>query len=122
MSLIQGVLVQRPQLRVVWNGRRADLTPPPQLRRRKLRDDLLAFSSQQAEECADLELALGGVSHGRVRVHDVSVTSPDSLASHVTSIDEIPDDSLRRALCHTHHLGNVAQARVRVVLDAQENL
>jgi hypothetical protein len=86
------------------------------------RGDLLAFRSQHAEERADLELALGGVSHGRVRVHDVPVTSPDPLASHVTSVDEIPDDSLRRALRHTHHLGYVAQARVGVVLDAQENL
>ena len=89
---------------------------------RARRGDLLAFRSQQAEERADLELALSRVSHGRVRVHGVSVTSPDPLASHVTSLDEIPDDSLRRALRHAHHLRYIAQARVSVVLDAQENL
>ena len=111
MSLIQGVRG------VAAHAHRRYAAP---LRAR--RSDLLVCRSQHAEQRADLELALGGVSHGRVRVHDVPVTSPDPLASHVTSLDEIPDDSLRRALCHTHHLGDVTQARVGVVLDAQENL
>jgi hypothetical protein len=113
---IRGV---RAHARISNRTRTGDLLGAPS---RARRGDLLAFRSQQAEERADLELALSGVSHGRVRVHGVSVTSPDPLASHVTSVDEIPDDSLRRALSHTHHLGYIAQARVRAVLDAQENL
>jgi hypothetical protein len=62
------------------------------------------------------------MSHGRVGVHGVSVTSSDPLAPYVISVDEIPDDSLRRALGHTHHLSDIAQSRVGVVLDAQEDL
>jgi hypothetical protein len=78
--------------------------------------------SQEAEELADLELALSGVSHGRVWVNHIPVTPPDALSSHVASVDQILDDSLRRALCHAHQVRYVAQPRVGVVLDAQEHL
>jgi hypothetical protein len=78
--------------------------------------------SQETEELADLELALSGVSHGRVWINHIPVTPPDPLSFHVAGVDQILDDSLRRALCHSHQVPYVAQPRVRVVLDAQEDL
>jgi hypothetical protein len=87
-----------------------------------LRDRLVRPRSQEPEELADLELALSGVSHGRVWIDHIPVTPSDPLSSHVASIDQILDDSLRRALCHSHQVCNVAQPRVGVVLDAQEDL
>jgi hypothetical protein len=78
--------------------------------------------SHETEELADLELALSGVSHGRVWINQIPVTPPDPLSFHVAGVDQILDDSLRRALCHSHQVRYVAQPRVRVVLDAQEDL
>lgn len=84
--------------------------------------DRLVRRTQEPEELADLELALSGVAHRRVWIDHIPVSSADALSCHIAGIDEVLDDALRRALGHTHEIRDVAQPRVGVVLDAEEDL
>ena len=88
----------------------------------ELRDRLVSPRTQETEELADLELALSGVAHRRMWIHHIPVSPADSLPAHVAGIDQILDDALRRAFRHTHQIRDIAQPRVGVVLDAQEDL
>ena len=67
-------------------------------------------------------ITLRGVPHGRTEIERVVIAPSLSLAGHVASHNEIRDDPLRGALRYPHGLGDVAQPRTRVALQAQEYL
>ena len=67
-------------------------------------------------------VALRGVPHVRPAIERVVIPPSLTLAGHVASHNEVRDDPLRRALRYPHGLGDVAQTRTRVALQAQEYL
>ena len=78
--------------------------------------------AQDVEELADLMIALRGVAHGGTEIERVVIPPSLPLAGDVAGHDEVRDDPLRRALRYPHGLGDVAQPRTRVALQAQEYL
>ena len=65
---------------------------------------------------------LGGVTHGCVGSDAVVVSTADSFALDVAGFDEVGDDALGGSLGDTNALGDVTESRVRVAMDAEEDL
>ena len=78
--------------------------------------------AQHVEELADLVRELRRMTHAKRAVEAVAVPPAYALASNVPRLDELLDDSLRRALRDADGRGDVAKPRVRVSLDAEEHL
>jgi len=67
-------------------------------------------------------IALRGVAHGGTEIERVVIPPSLPLAGDIAGLDEVRDDPLCRALRYPHGLGDVAQTRTRVALQAQEYL
>jgi len=77
---------------------------------------------KEIEERADLESALSGVPHRVLTVDLVPISTPHTLARDETRLDEVGDDPLHRSLSDPDVLGDVAQAHVRILGDAEQDL
>ena len=65
---------------------------------------------------------LGRVAHGDVGVDVVAVSPPDALALDIAGLDEVGNDALCRSLGDANCLGDVPQAGVRILMEAEEHL
>jgi hypothetical protein len=77
---------------------------------------------EELEKLADLVLLLGGVPHRRYPVDRVPVTPSDSLALHVTRLDEVAEYPLRCSLGDADALGHVPHPHVRVAGETEQHL
>jgi hypothetical protein len=78
---------------------------------------------EQPEEATDLVAVLGGVpEHRRLIVDDMAVAPPLSFAFEIAGLDEVGQDSLRRTDGDPDGIGDIADAQVRVVSDAEQDL
>ena len=77
---------------------------------------------EEIEELADLVIELRRVAHLALAVQRVTASAPDPLTPHVPALDEVGDDPLDGALGDPDGLGDVAQTRVRVMGDAEQDL
>ena len=71
---------------------------------------------------ADLVAVLGGVTHGYVGSDAVAVSTADPFALDVAGFDQVGDDALGGSLGDSNALGDVTESRVRVAVDAEEDL
>jgi hypothetical protein len=78
--------------------------------------------AEEVEQAADLLAELGNVAHRLLTVDRVLVTSTDTGALDISSVDEIGHDSLRRPLGDPDVLGDVAKTNTRVSREAEEYL
>jgi hypothetical protein len=79
--------------------------------------------TQQLEQAADLVAFLGGVpEHRRLVVDDIAVAPSLSFALEIAGLDKVGQDSLRRADGDSDGVGDIADAHLRVVGDAEQYL
>lgn len=62
------------------------------------------------------------MSHLRLAVDRVLVAATDPLPSHVSGLDKVDNDALRRPLRNPDVLGDVAKARITVSRNAEKHL
>src|SRR5690349_10772063 len=77
---------------------------------------------EQIEELSDRMPRLGVVSHCRVAVDRVAVSSPDTLDRDEACLDEVRDDPLGRALRDADHQRDISCSHVLVAGDAEKDL
>jgi hypothetical protein len=73
-------------------------------------------------ERSDLVSALSGMPHRVLAVDLVPISTPHTLSRDETRLDEVGDDPLHRSLRDPDVLRDVAQAHVRVLRDAEQDL
>src|SRR5690242_6417523 len=77
---------------------------------------------ERLEQRTDLVADLCGMPHRVPAVDDVSVSTSNPLAFHVTGFDQVGQDALRRTFRDADTVGHVPQPDVRRLGDAQEDL
>jgi hypothetical protein len=77
---------------------------------------------EELEETGDLDSFLCGVAHGRFGVDPVVVSSSLALAVDVASLDEVAEDALGGAFGDAHVFGDVAEAEVGRLGEAEQYL
>ena len=71
---------------------------------------------------ADVVAVLGGVTHGYVGSDAVVVSPADAFALDVPGFDEVGDDALGGSFGDANALSDVAESRVRIVVEAEQDL
>lgn len=84
--------------------------------------EVVVFQFEEFEEFADVVAVLGGVAHGDLVVDAVAVPASDFLAGDVSGFDQVSNDSLGRAIADSDAVGEIADARVRVPVEAEQDL
>ena len=67
-------------------------------------------------------LPLSWMAHTCLAIDPIVVAPADSLPRHIASLDEIVGDALRSTFGDAHRLCDITHSRVRVTVDAEEDL
>jgi hypothetical protein len=78
--------------------------------------------SKEVEKAGDLDSFLCGVAHVRFGVGPVVVSSSLALAVDVATLDEVAEDALGGAFGDAHAFGDVAEAEVGRLGEAEQYL
>ena len=78
------------------------------------------LAGEDVEDLADGLVPIGGVRDGQVVLDVIAVPAAVSFLHHVAGIGQIADDAVGTALGDPEGAGDLAQAHLRIVGDAQE--